>query len=802
MFALSAAAARVPAFEGELRTGIALAMGQSAVRGKRLKRADQIVAVADQLLGDEGVPLEELMAALKARGIHGADSSEVWVILTERGVAEMSGGRFVRKGVATQSSGHTLSRGAPQDAPTRVGGEVVARASGVPGVPQPPMRRAGLHAEVRRLRGSLQIAPLREETRATPVPPGWPARARELAEAVRQELKESAARLNLQDVPVSDGERLVVTESRVLYRFDVQGELPSGEGATVTFLPDGAEAGDQYEAEIVSVFGSEVTLALPTEAPAVRSGRLRCDLTWLLISQRERLREVEGGIAGFNAEAALSLTQVDRSTGRDLSEVEPIHGLNDQQSRAVAQARRFGTTWLWGPPGTGKTTTVAAIVEKLVVEDQCRVLLVAPTNVAVDVAVGAVLRRIPARDPGLVARLGPPVHGDLFDHADGRVLVDEIAADRGSEVADRRVAVGQEIAALRSSLRALRAADRRDAVSRREVEAELADKQALARDLDGLLRELRRQVCRDAGLVAATTHQVLLGTLKGLPFDAVIIDEGSMVPTSLAALVAGSGCGHTIVAGDFHQLPPVTQSEAPEVLRWLRRSPFESCGVEKAVRSGEAVTGLAPLREQHRMRAAVSDMVSAAFYPDSPLVTADSVLRRAEISSSASWPTEPVVLIDTSDLRSRVSRRQGQWSRLNIAHAQIAAGIAERVATDGSDLAFISPFSPQAKLLGAFAGPQTRASTVHRYQGSEAQSVSSTPSTRRPRSASSTRGSPRVSWAVTAPAWSTSQRAAPRNSSCFWRTWAGCCGREVASTRFRGSFVRSTGKVFPSPGER
>lgn len=195
-----------------------------------------------------------------------------------------------------------------------------------------------------------------------------------------------------------------------------------------------------------------------------------------------------------------------------------------------------------------------------------------------------------------------------------------------------------------------------------------------------------------------------------------------MVPTALAALVAGSGRGHTIVAGDFRQLPPVTLGGTSAVLRWLRRSPFEACGVDASVRTEEAVPGLVALVEQHRMRQPVSEMLSAAFYPDSPLTTAESVMSRPDIRAAPGWPDQPVVLVDTKSLRSRVSRRQGQWSRLNIAHAQVAAGIADRL-SGHVDLAFISPFAPQAKLLGAFAGPATRASTVHRYQGSEAETV-------------------------------------------------------------------------------
>ncbi len=682
---------------------------------------DRVVAVAERLLRANGsASMTEMQEALVSAGLRRVDEGKVWEILVSRGVAELVEGRYKRRGAAETPTGMDPAGGGtsrhlatgPTDSPRGTSAE-----------PQPdPSRRAAL--ELRQIRKSLDIAPLPGENVALRAPAAWRARAAELAGAVDEELRASASRVVLQDVPVTEGHRVAETRTRVLWQFDVQGELPSGEGTTVTFIPDSrAHEKDTYEAEIISVFGSDVTLALPPECVNASSGRLRCDVTWLLVKQKQRLLAVANGAPGFSGASALAVTRPD-TRREDHAEQEdiPIPGLNDQQSRAVAAAREPQLTWLWGPPGTGKTTTVAAMVEALA-RDGKRVLLVAPTNVAVDVALTAVLRRLGPREPGFVVRLGPPVDTDLIGHPDGHVLVDEVAADRGSLAALRRVEAAKEIVRLRGELKSLK---QRGAVtdgSRLRLDSQLADQQGFARGLDEVMVDLRRQVCRDARIVAATTHQVLLRSLEGLPFDVVVIDEGSMVPTSLAALVAGSCRGHVIVAGDFRQLPPVAISDTPSVHRWIRRSPFESCGVDAGVRTGALVPGLVSLVVQHRMRQKISDTVSSAFYPEGPLRTAESVRARAMAATPRSWPEEPLVLIDTSNLAPRVSRRHGQWSRLNVAHAQIATALAQRLAASGSDLAFISPFAPQAKILGSLASDHIRASTVHRYQGSEADIV-------------------------------------------------------------------------------
>src|SRR5438045_310967 len=60
--------------------------------------------------------------------------------------------------------------------------------------------------------------------------------------------------------------------------------------------------------------------------------------------------------------------------------------LNASQSRAVAEAAQKDLTLIWGPPGTGKTTTIVHIIEKWrqLADDDEHILVAASTNNAVD----------------------------------------------------------------------------------------------------------------------------------------------------------------------------------------------------------------------------------------------------------------------------------------------------------------------------------------------------------------------------------------------------------------------------------
>lgn len=80
---------------------------------------------------------------------------------------------------------------------------------------------------------------------------------------------------------------------------------------------------------------------------------------------------LEGGSGGDHVNSALPYTEHE--------------GLNESQNRALEAAMRNSLAFLWGPPGTGKTHTIVAILTQLLnTLPQARVLVAAPTHNAVD----------------------------------------------------------------------------------------------------------------------------------------------------------------------------------------------------------------------------------------------------------------------------------------------------------------------------------------------------------------------------------------------------------------------------------
>ncbi|RAO51529.1 Exodeoxyribonuclease V [Micromonospora saelicesensis] len=660
----------------------------------------KIIKVVRQALAQGPMSQEALLAALHNAGVR-TDSSDLYITCATHGLADLHGDSWVPRGWA-----------AP-----------MADAKAPPPVQRPPEPPAARRAavEVRQLATSIGISMDEPTPPAGPVPAAWPGIAEQAARALHDELRAVTDRRTLQDVQLNGGFVVAETTSRKLMRFEAEGDLGVSEGAQATLVVDGVP----IDVEVVSVFGNVVTLSVPPAATVPAEATLRCDLSWLLSAQSRRLRELTNGGPGFNAEAAAALLSVGRDVAPQELPAVSAEGLNHGQRYAVQLALTPGVTWLWGPPGTGKTTTIGALVAQLCVSG-LRVLLTAPTNAAVDVAVQAVLKEIPELAGGALVRLGQPSDTSLIGRSDGLVLIDEIAAKRGEVLAEMRVREGQRVRSLRERLRPLerRHADLTDEEQqlRLTLERDLADSTALVRELDESLQFVRRQVCREAEVVAATSHQVVLRTLRELTFDVVILDEASMTTTALAMLVAGAGSGHTIVAGDFRQLPPVVVADTPSAKEWLLRSPFEKAGVDVAVGSGMPPIRLAALTQQYRMRGDINHVVSEAFYPESPLVTASTVSTRAH-GSRAPWADGELVLLDTSLLGARTARKQGMSSRYNLMHAQLVAGFLGDSDAEVSSLGVISPFAAQARLLESLlpesALEDWAASTVHRFQGGE-----------------------------------------------------------------------------------
>lgn len=179
-----------------------------------------------------------------------------------------------------------------------------------------------------------------------------------------------------------------------------------------------------------------------------------------LVALTERLEQLGTGAPAMNLTAAGWLVDQGKpKIGRcaDIERLVPGYRnrrLNTRQRRAVEQALGSELTFVWGPPGTGKTEVVATIVEGCYRQGM-RVLFLAPTHVAVDQALLRMcdlLAREPEFGSGLVQRAGDIAVASLAakygEQIDRSRIAERLAGELDAEIAR----VTPELAGVRASI--------------------------------------------------------------------------------------------------------------------------------------------------------------------------------------------------------------------------------------------------------------------------------------------------------------------------------------------------------------
>ena len=116
--------------------------------------------------------------------------------------------------------------------------------------------------------------------------------------------------------------------------------------------------------------------------------------------------------------------------------------LNTEQHSAVESALGRNMTFIWGPPGTGKTQTIGSIGRELFAR-QRTLLLVSHTNVAVDEALHRIaLLCADSFTEGEIIRIGEPVKAEMQQRTD--LICHHIASRRSEALRTQRETLEEE----------------------------------------------------------------------------------------------------------------------------------------------------------------------------------------------------------------------------------------------------------------------------------------------------------------------------------------------------------------------
>jgi regulator of nonsense transcripts 1 len=249
--------------------------------------------------------------------------------------------------------------------------------------------------------------------------------------------------------------------------------------------------------------------------------------------------------------------------------------LNESQMEAVSAVLQRPMSLIQGPPGTGKTVTSATLVYHLTKQNMGQVLVVAPSNVAVD----QLTEKIAAT--GLrVVRLASKTREATLSSVDNlclHIMVPLAAGDEFNKLQRLKDEIGDLSERDQKKYRSLR-------------------------------NRTEREILQAADVICCTCVGAGDPRLKNFRFRQVLIDEATQAIEAEALIPIAMGAKQVVFVGDHCQLGPVVMCKAA-AKAGLTQSMFERL----------VLIGNRPIRlqVQYRMHPALSEFPSNMFYEGS-----------------------------------------------------------------------------------------------------------------------------------------------------------------------------------------
>ena len=512
------------------------------------------------------------------------------------------------------------------------------------------------------------------------------------------------------NVNLTSGKLISEEAGCFLYRFIVPDDVLIREDTPIKIKVAHVES----EGEVVSVGDGFVTISCKSNlGPHLAAVTLIIDDSYLLQRLKSKFAEVKSSPLFFALERANRVIS-GRSTIAPLDKFQRKSAiptqLNEKQHRALVSSLTGDLSFIWGPPGTGKTKCIAEIVEELYLSGQT-VLLISNTNMAVDTALEMTCKRlIESQDSafmnGRVLRIGkitkPELETEYAEYVSIEKILEKKAAPLKAKISElensliknqklrdgikemiselvyfedvtknlkeaqresskinaQLARVDYELSLLRAQIdginEKLNVADSLTPVQRyfkginpsalqsrlkridakiiraeeekakanlviaeingREgkyqvlaatmeakisaypsveeckkelsaCESELAKTTSYLEALRKELAKLEEELLANCRVIACTAYKAYLDPHVWRAFDAVVVDEASMLILPLVYICSGLSSKRVIVSGDFKQLPPIVIEKSEQANLWLKRDVFVSSGIAEAADS-------------------------------------------------------------------------------------------------------------------------------------------------------------------------------------------------------------------------
>lgn len=514
--------------------------------------------------------------------------------------------------------------------------------------------------------------------------------------ALNEEVIELKKRSYSNSITVTDGKLINEQLETYIYRFETSQVLTLNEDFPIELKIKGESfAGkivnlDQFYIEIK--INEKIKYTIIEQAHIVYNS---WDLINALIGRMEDLKQKENYIVKKMIEDGKKFSYDSLHYKTELEEVVECNPI----------------TFVWGPPGTGKTTSLADLAIKYAKMGK-RILIVSQSNISVDEAI-LKIKGILEEDAvllvnGKVLRYGyiknPYLNSDIYCNAYNYVLFENPLLEK-------------KLKEIKKQLKKSSKLDEKDIDN-------LLEKR---KECNRIISDKQKKLIIDCNIVASTISKVTIDQefIEKNKFDIVIFDEASMAYVPQIFYAASLAKEKFLCFGDLKQLAPICVSQNKDLLQDIYYF-LNMCRVE----NGKEIIGhkwLVILDEQYRFHKDISDFVNKNIYDGRIRNNKDKTTGKSmdKIVNENIFPGKPIVLVNTDDLFAPCSKNQNN-SRFNYLHALIDVSVAITAFYEyGMNVGIITPYAAQAVLLknmirdAGLNTDQITCSTIHQFQGSE-----------------------------------------------------------------------------------
>lgn len=401
----------------------------------------------------------------------------------------------------------------------------------------------------------------------------------------------------IRDTEPTKGDYLTVELERTTNQ-DIQHQFRTGASAALFSNHNRDE--DRVEGVVNYVGASKIKITLRTdELPEwTRNGKLGVDLLFDDNSYDEMQQAIKQAIALNEKKEEGKLVRVLTGSQSPVFETyaSPVEfpALNASQAAAVNKILSAeDLAIVHGPPGTGKTTTLVQAIKALVNKDKQQILVVAPSNTAVD------LLSEKLADAGLnVLRVGNPAR--VSERLQALTMDHKMVEHNGNK----------EIKKLKKQASEFK--DMAHKYKRNFGKAERDQRKALfdaARDIMKQVEKTEQYIVDDLIAKANVITATLIGAnhylVRDKKFHTVVIDEAgqALEPATWVPVIKAR---KLILAGDHLQLPPTVKSNE------AAKNGLSNTLLEKLVTLYP--DSVVMLNEQYRMNQLIMGYSAATFY--------------------------------------------------------------------------------------------------------------------------------------------------------------------------------------------